>query len=285
MLIRLLCFLILLSPLHAKEYPYNLSLAAIFQNEATYLKEWIEYYRMLGVERFILYNNESEDNYLEVLQPYIDDGIVELIDWPTTPFINFNYAQIASYRDCVAREVENTKWLIIVDCDEFVVPVNDETIPNFLRRYDKYAGIKINWQLYGTSFMPEIPEGKTMVETLVLKAKDDYFENKFCKLIIRPERIWVMNLHTALPKRGYAIKMPGAKNKDQKLCVKEIRINHYWSRAEDFLFEYKIPRARRIRANSYPPEEMNRILTDFNQVEDRIMDRYVPELRRRLGFE
>src|SRR5215204_456630 len=56
----------------------RIAIATMFQNEAPYLKEWIEYHRLVGVKHFYLWNNQSEDDYLSVLQPYIDKGIVEL---------------------------------------------------------------------------------------------------------------------------------------------------------------------------------------------------------------
>ncbi len=52
------------------KYSYYLSIGAIFNDEADYLKEWIEYHRLAGpVEHFYLYNNNSQDHYLDVLQP------------------------------------------------------------------------------------------------------------------------------------------------------------------------------------------------------------------------
>ena len=64
--------------------PY-LSICAIYRDEAPYLREWIEFHRLVGVERFFLYNNGSEDDHLEVLAPYVEDGIVVLHDWPVFP--------------------------------------------------------------------------------------------------------------------------------------------------------------------------------------------------------
>ena len=37
-------------------------------------REWVEFHRLVGVERFFLYNNFSEDNHMEVLAPYIEEG-------------------------------------------------------------------------------------------------------------------------------------------------------------------------------------------------------------------
>jgi len=57
--------------------PY-LSICGIYRDEAFYLREWIEFHRLVGVERFYLYDNFSEDNHREVLAPYIESGIVVL---------------------------------------------------------------------------------------------------------------------------------------------------------------------------------------------------------------
>lgn len=53
---------------------YSLSVCSIFKNEAPYLREWIEYHLIVGIEHFYLYNNNSEDNFEEVLRPYIEKG-------------------------------------------------------------------------------------------------------------------------------------------------------------------------------------------------------------------
>jgi Glycosyltransferase family 92 len=60
---------------------YQLAACLIFKNEAGYLKEWLDFHR-LGIEKVLLYNNNSEDKYEPVLAPYIADGIVTLHDFP-----------------------------------------------------------------------------------------------------------------------------------------------------------------------------------------------------------
>ena len=51
---------------------YKLSVGALFKNEASILKEWIEHYLHHGVEHFYLINDNSTDNFLDVLQPYVE---------------------------------------------------------------------------------------------------------------------------------------------------------------------------------------------------------------------
>lgn len=51
-----------------------LSVACIAKNEGPYIREWIEYHKIVGVERFYFYDNDSSDNTREVLEPYIRGG-------------------------------------------------------------------------------------------------------------------------------------------------------------------------------------------------------------------
>src|ERR1700677_829122 len=58
---------------------YNFSVCAIFKNEATYLREWLEYNLLIGVDHIYLYNNGSTDDSLIVLEPYVKNGTVTVI--------------------------------------------------------------------------------------------------------------------------------------------------------------------------------------------------------------
>ncbi len=41
----------------------KISIISLFRDEAPYLKEWIEFHRLIGVDQFHLVNNNSTDNY------------------------------------------------------------------------------------------------------------------------------------------------------------------------------------------------------------------------------
>ena len=80
-------------PRRKNETKYNVSICGIFKNEGKYLREWIEFHKIVGVEHFYLYNNNSEDNFREILEPYIEDGLVTLVEWKK------NQAQMEAYYD------------------------------------------------------------------------------------------------------------------------------------------------------------------------------------------
>src|SRR3989339_2237430 len=94
-------------------YQYQLSICAIFQDEAPYLKEWIEFHQLVGVEHFYLYNHRSTDDWKTVLAPYIDNGTVELWNENTEALDNrsFNKLQSACYTECLKHTRGVSKWV------------------------------------------------------------------------------------------------------------------------------------------------------------------------------
>ena len=57
-------------------YMYYLSVLCIFKNETMNLKTWINHYLWQGVDHFYMIDNGSDDNPLEILQDYINKGII-----------------------------------------------------------------------------------------------------------------------------------------------------------------------------------------------------------------
>lgn len=202
-------FFIHQSEISAKShYKYDLAICAIFQNEELYLKEWIEFHKLIGVQHFYLYDNLSTDNYEAVLKPYIQSGEVELISWPYSANQGRNWTAIQSgaYKDALKHAKGKVKWLAILDTDEFLFPVETTNCIKFLKEYEKpsIGGVCVNWQLYGTSRISKCTPDQFMIEQLLLKAPTDYYENMHVKSIVRPEYVTdCKNPHYCVYKIGY----------------------------------------------------------------------------------
>lgn len=123
---------------------YKLSICAIFKDEAPFLAEWVNYHAMLGVEHFYLYNNNSTDNYKEVLNPFIQRGLVTVKPWTK------NFAQMEVYKDFYETQRHKTQWVAFLDVDEFICPIEKNSIIEWLYNYDKYPAILINFKFFGT---------------------------------------------------------------------------------------------------------------------------------------
>lgn len=141
-----------------KDKKYKVSICGIFRDEALYMKEWIEFHKLAGVDHFYLYNNFSKDDYLEVLVPYIENGDVTLTDWP------IQYGQIAAYRDCIKKYRNETQWIGFIDLDEFVVPKAMDSIYDFLKPFSRRSAVLIPWKMFGSSGYMKRDTGRLVTE-------------------------------------------------------------------------------------------------------------------------
>lgn len=122
---------------------YSVSIIAIFKNEAKYLKEWIEFHKLIGIEHFYLYNNNSEDNYKNVLKKYVEDGIVTLIDW------HKDQAQLECYNDGINRFRNESEWIAFIDIDEYIIPNSTNNIFDFLNKFNDKPAVVAYWKYFG----------------------------------------------------------------------------------------------------------------------------------------
>jgi len=268
---------------------HELSVCAIFRDEARFMKEWIEYHLMVGVEHFYLYNNLSTDNYSEILDPYLEKGIVDLIEWNQdfADLEEWNTIQCTAYTDCIQKTRDKDEWLAFIDLDEFIVPVVGNNAASILKNYKNYSGLGVNWQCYGSSDVYQIPEEKLLIETLLKKGSNKEKKHQFIKSIIRPKfTSHCTNPHWVHFLAGYHV------NEDKVRCnshlspyisTKIIRINHYWSRDKQFLYDIKLPRMQRIASN-YTKAAIDVADQNFNVQYDSIMLKFVDELRQRMGY-
>lgn len=238
-------FVALSTFLWGSHYEYQLSIAAIFQDEAAYLSEWLDYHRMLGVEHFYLYNNLSTDDWEEVLSPYVNAGIVEVQEWPYTScnWEEWKPIQNRCFDHAIARARGESKWLALIDTDEFICPLEMVTLPEFLQDYDEYAGVVVWWHCFGTSGVEKLKDGELLIEQLIACAPADKRQiNGWYKTICQPQRVpRVVDVHILLAQYPYQI-VDEKKNPAKELTKTKIQLNHYWSRDRHFLETHKMPR-------------------------------------------
>lgn len=220
---------------HDRTQPrYCLAVCAIAKNEGPYFKEWIEWHKSKGVEKFYIYDNDSTDGTMEILRPYIESGIVEYTFFP-------GYRrQLAAYDDCLDRHRMETRWIAFIDLDEFIVPVKDRTIPEFLSRFEDCPAVEINWLVYGSGGAKKRVPG-TMMERFRCHSVPDHPLNRHVKSIVDPRRVYTMTgCHEAARITGHAADSHGnpiKKNFRERPPQQDvIRINHYAVRSyEEFL--------------------------------------------------
>ncbi len=217
---------------------HRLAVCAIFHNKSPRLKEWIDYHHeVLGASHFYLYNNNSSDDYRDVLSPYVEKGLVELIEWESIEehgffglddFQHVPY-QIGAYRDCLKnRALKKSEWVAMIDIDEYIVPA-DGVEPFYAllekEKKNKTGSLRIYWKVFGTSDVWSIEPDELLTEKLTRRAPDDYEWHTQIKSIHRPKATARKCLvHEVLKvEKGYTIKT---------LSPEVCRIHHYWTGTE-----------------------------------------------------
>lgn len=247
---------------------HYLSVCAIAKNEGPYFKEWIEWHLHHGVEKFYIYDNESTDGTEEILEPYIKSGIVEYKSWP-------GYRrQLAAYDDCLKNYRFNSRWIAFIDLDEFIVPIRDKSIPDFLVGMESFAAVEINWLIYGSGGRKTKTPG-TMMERFKCHSKPEHYLNRHVKSIVNPRRVFNMiGCHEAARISGYAADSHGQPIKrnfrERQPQQDIIRINHYAVRSyEEFVEKQARGRASgtqtTVRAEYFNQYDLNDIEETSNR--------------------
>lgn len=285
----MMCFL---GVLHSDEYSeepkkYQLSICAVFKNEARYLKEWIEYHQLVGVNHFYLYNNNSKDGYQEVLKPYIQKNLVTLIQWPDylgtlkeeDIFLWSLGTQVPAYENAVKCQAGNeTKWLVFVDIDEYLVPPTADTLTEILEKYDEYAGVTLASDFFDAYKIYKFPKRNLLIETTeMISPPYQNPEKGVSKTIFKPDlaKGFIWPPYTCVFKDHKTVKL-------KKL---EMRINHYTNRDDGWFYTGR--NKLHIDNRTFSDDEIARLLDGGYAIDDPdgAINRFIPEMLKRMGFD
>lgn len=116
-------------------------LVCIAKLENLYVREFVEHYKDLNIDKIILYDNNDDhgEHFEEVINDYIQSGFVEIINVRgiNPPFINGMFLQPFVYLDAYRRYSKDCDWICYFDIDELLIldEKYENNIKNFI--YDK----------------------------------------------------------------------------------------------------------------------------------------------------
>lgn len=263
-----------------KLFRYQLAIAAIMKCEAPYLKEWLDYHLLAGVEHFYIYDNESPDNQAEIVQPYVEAGLVDYFP------LRGRAMQYVAYNDALNRFRFQCRYMAFIDGDEFLLPRTNqsvvEVVDEILSTQKNAAGLVVFWQHFGSNGQETANYSRGVLERFTRRAptnwKTDGAGNNGYKNICNPRLVsYIPNCHYlkffhklhAINELGNAIF--GKTIYD--LSVTRIALNHYFCKSQgEFL-------ARAQRGAAMFPTGAKYTLThfrhyDINAVEDDTILKY-----------
>lgn len=244
---------------------YYLSLCCIIKDEK-YLEQFIIYHHIVGVEHFYIYDNNSEIPIRHRLNSFYYNKICTIIDYPGS------CKQIPAYKDCINRFKNETKWLIIVDGDEYILPKkNHWSIRDFLNEYEDVQAIGINWIMFGSSFHKNIQDGFLIDKYRYCEYKQDKHIKTICQPlyvvdITNPHYVVVQDSNKYIDSKRNIINGPFNENYTTDI----IQINHYSIKSEEDL----IKKYNRGNADS---DMRISLLENHHELFNNITDNYLPD--------
>jgi len=184
-------------------------------------KVWLDHYIHQGVDHFYLIDNNSDDNPLEILQPYIDKGIV------TYQFRPEKHHQLQIYKDTIIEKdlKNNTEWLIVCDLDEFFYG-HPNKLSDTVDEYSKYDVIYSNWKMFGSDGHIEHP--KSILKNILWREPTLH---ELTKYICKPNKI---NLDD--------VTIHSIDSENSIIVNDKIQLNHYPIQSEEFFKKVKMSR-------------------------------------------
>lgn len=293
----------------------RLAVCAVFRDEASYLAEWVEFHRLVGVEHFFLYDDRSGDAGREVLAPYVGEGLVTLTEC-AMPLASGG--QGWAYDDALERACGRVRWLAFIDIDEFLFSPEHESLVDVLADFEHHPGIVVNWQVYGSSGLQSRPDG-LVIESFTQRATTNWVRNRRVKSIVDPTRavrsmgphffeygsgeravtenhepITVTRNNRARRRLNRTLaRVPGVhvdpytirESSIQQVSVARLRINHYAVRSRQ---EFAEKLTRHTAAGS-SPDSRSRLQRgyftyhDRNEVSDPILMSHAPRVGERMA--
>ncbi|MEX8495331.1 glycosyltransferase family 2 protein [Sphaerotilus sp.] len=163
----------------------RIAIAAIFRNEHPYVLEWIAHHQSLGVARFYIADNVSDDGTSELLQALHVLGVIRRIPFASTPG---QAPQLPAYADLLGTHACDEDWIAVIDADEFIVPTGGarslaEVLAPLAAQADVGA-VVLNWAIHGSAWRLNHSAG-LVCERFTRRAHQSFGANHHYKTVLR----------------------------------------------------------------------------------------------------
>ena len=154
----------------------KVAVCAIVRNENRYLREWIEWHKGLGVEKFFIYDNGhgNDENPRDVIG---DDPQVVIMDWRDRD----GNTQCEAYDECYREHGSEFAWMGFIDIDEFVQ--SEKPLPDVLSTLQADV-VAFSWRMMTDNGLVHY-DPRPVQERFTQPAEDLKPESQFVKSFVR----------------------------------------------------------------------------------------------------
>ncbi|CAF1596419.1 unnamed protein product [Rotaria magnacalcarata] len=180
-------------------------------NGAEYLTQWIEFHRLVGFRKFVVYNTTDTHERLSSVVNTINrkySNLVDVVQWNFSSLylidiLPTRYFQTEALHDCLIQYGDQSEWLGMLDLDEYIVPLDpyqtvlDYLHNNFRRRI--IGSINLWSQFFCTKeanqyTLEENNKSRLIIDRFILRAPDLYKKGRE-KYLYRPRFVQYLSIH------------------------------------------------------------------------------------------
>ena len=239
---------------------YYFSVGAIFRNESHSIKEWIRHYIHHGADHFYLINDNSDDNFMECIQEFIEKNYVTLFN------VNEPY-YLGRQRNLYNRHIlpllneKETKWLLMIDLDEYVWSPRCIDLKENLIHSEHLGQIQMRQTIFGSNGY--INQPKYLVPFFIKRRLDNSQDVKYKYFVNSSFEFTSLNIHHAdFEKSEYVTNA----NVFMVVNFDWFTLNHYCCQSIDFWQNVK---CKRGDGDHYFVRTMEHFYhNDINEIED-----------------
>ncbi|XP_039992388.1 uncharacterized protein LOC120795016 [Xiphias gladius] len=204
-------------------------------NNVLQFAQTLEMYRLLGVDRVVIYNTSCGPELDRLLQTYSQEGFVEMVPWPIDKHLNPSrgwlfsehggdmhyFGQLTTLNECIYRSMDRSRYVLLNDIDEIIMPYQHKnlmSLMSMLQQQHPNTGVflienhifpKKHFEPSGRFHLPQwrgVP-GVNILEHIYKEEPDRNIYHPH-KMIIQPRMVEQTSVHEVLKNFGQHFKVP-----------------------------------------------------------------------------
>ncbi|CAG10330.1 unnamed protein product [Tetraodon nigroviridis] len=220
-----------------ERFNFTVCISTLFggYNNVLQFAQSLEMYRLLGVNRVVIYKNSCSPELDRLLHGYSQEGFVEMVQWPIDQYLTPSkgwlfsesggdvhyYGQQTTLNECIYRSMDRSRYVLLNDIDEIVMPYQHSGLmplmDTLLQQHPKAAVFLIENRFFPKNHFE--PSGKfkltrwsrvpgvNILEHIYLEEPDRNVYHPH-KMIIKPRMVEQTSVHEPLKHFGEQVKVP-----------------------------------------------------------------------------
>lgn len=187
-------------------YNYTICVPPLFGAvDVSRFVEFIELNRVLGFQHFIIYVMDIKNqDMINILDHYKNLGIISIIYWKLPEVIQKNKiwynGQLTVHNDCLYRSMSMSKYLAIMDIDEFMVPHNGQKLLTAAIEPIMNAtvcGLSFHSAFYDKRYSEKTADNQLDSKLFVVRhnGRSAMLSKVRTKVLIEPSKIFEVGIH------------------------------------------------------------------------------------------